>query len=152
MTSGCTVPGRVSVGSFGFSIGTFPKALPPRRADSRIAVNSPAGDQGRCPAWIPWWWRPSRQVLRPDGLRRSGEHVELRRRHATCGCSTPDPVAARRAIAAVMTWPKGPSQWIAGSARPLGRMLLDLDVVPAQLVGSYVGAAPHPGGGRAKPG
>jgi hypothetical protein len=64
----------------------------------------------------------------------------------------PDPVAARRVIAAVMTWPKGPSQWIAGSARPLGRMLLDLDIVPAQLVGFYVGAAPHPGGGRAKPG
>jgi hypothetical protein len=31
-------------------------------------------------------------------------------------------------------------------------MLLDLDIVPAQLVGFYVGAAPHPGGDRAKPG
>jgi hypothetical protein len=29
---------------------------------------------------------------------------------------------------------EGLSQWIAGSARPLGRTLLDLDIVPAQLV------------------
>src|SRR5829696_3128307 len=121
MTSGCTVPGRASVGSFGFSIGTFPKALPPRRANSRIAVNSPAGDRVAVLRGFRGGGGRADRCYAPTAIRRSGEHVELRRRHATCGCSTPDPVAARRAIAAVMTWPKGPAN---GSQDQRGRLVV----------------------------
>src|SRR5918995_6670642 len=146
MTSGCPAPDQVWVGSFSFGIPTSAGLVAStdrtrgsqstaRRATRVAVLRGLRGGGGRADG-----------CYAPTAIRRSGEHVEPRRRHAICGCSTPDPVAARRVIAAVMTWPKGPSQWIAGSARPLGRMLLDRDIVPAQLVGSYVGAAPHPGG------
>jgi hypothetical protein len=144
--------GRVSVGSFGFSIGTSQGFA---TSTGRLAVSQSTARRAPRVAILRGFRggrRPSRRVLRPAGhpsewraCKAPSEACYLRLQHAGSG-------AARRVIAAVMTWPKGPSQWIAGSARPLGRMLLDLDIVPAQLVGSYVGAAPHPGGCRAKPG
>src|SRR4029453_15393483 len=96
--------------------------------------------------------RPSRRVLRPDGhpsewqpCGASARACYLRLQHAGSGGPKTGRCCGRDLA-------EGPQPMERRTSAPLGRMPPDRDIVPAQLVGSYVGAAPHPGGCRAKPG